>query len=35
MQTGVEIVFHNMDRSPAVEAKVRERIERLERRFGG
>lgn len=34
MQTGVEIVFHNMDRSPAVEAKVRERVERLERRFG-
>jgi ribosome-associated translation inhibitor RaiA/cold shock CspA family protein len=34
MQTGVEIVFHKMDRSPAVEAKVRERIERLERRFG-
>ncbi len=33
MQTGIEIVFHNMDRSPAVEARVRERIERLERRF--
>jgi ribosome-associated translation inhibitor RaiA/cold shock CspA family protein len=34
MQTGVEIVFHNMDRSPAVEARVSERIDRLERRFG-
>jgi ribosome-associated translation inhibitor RaiA/cold shock CspA family protein len=34
MQTGVEIVFHNMDRSPAVEARVRERIDRLECRFG-
>jgi ribosomal subunit interface protein len=31
MQTPVEIVFHNLERSEAVEARVRERVGRLER----
>ncbi|MGF1626098.1 MAG: HPF/RaiA family ribosome-associated protein [Alphaproteobacteria bacterium] len=31
MQTPVEIVFHKLERSEAVEARVRERVERLER----
>ena len=31
MQIPLEIVFHNVDRSPAVEAAVRERVEKLER----
>lgn len=31
MQTPVEIKFHKLDRSDAVEAKVRERVARLER----
>lgn len=31
MQTPVEIVFHKLDRSEAVEARVRERVDRLER----
>lgn len=30
MQVPVEIVFHNVDRSPAVEAAVRERVAKLE-----
>lgn len=34
MKTGVEISFHGMDSSPAVEAKVHERLERLEHHFG-
>jgi ribosomal subunit interface protein len=31
MQVPLEIVFHNVDRSPAVEAAVRERAAKLER----
>jgi ribosomal subunit interface protein len=31
MQIPLEIVFHNVDRSPAVEAAVRERVAKLER----
>jgi len=34
MDIPLEISFHNMDRSDAVEAKVRERAEKLERYFG-
>ena len=34
MQVPLEIVFHNVDRSPAVEAAVRERVAKLER-FAG
>lgn len=30
MQVPLEIVFHNVDRSPAVEAAVRERADKLE-----
>jgi len=30
MQVPLEIVFHNLDRSPAVEAAVRERVAKLE-----
>lgn len=34
MQTPLELVFRHMDAAPQVEAKVRERAERLERFFG-
>ena len=34
MQTPLKITFHDLDRSEAVEAKIRERMNRLERRFG-
>jgi ribosomal subunit interface protein len=34
METPLEVSFRNMDRSDAVEAKVRERVEKLERFFG-
>ena len=33
MQTPLEISFHNMERSEAVEAKIRQRIEKLEKYF--
>lgn len=33
MQTPVEIIWHNMDPSPPVEAKVHERVRRLEKFF--
>ncbi len=33
MQTPAEIVWHNLDRSPSVEAKVRERVRRLGKFF--
>jgi len=33
MQTPAEIVFHNLDRSPAVEELVRKRLDKLERFF--
>jgi len=33
MDVPVEVSFHNMDRSDAVEARVRERVEKLERFF--
>ncbi len=35
MQVESRISFRNMEPSPAIEAKVEERIERLERHFGG
>lgn len=31
MQTPLEIEFHNVDRSPAVEAEIRRRVEKLDR----
>ena len=34
MQVPLQISFKNLDRSPAVEAKVRDRVEELERFFG-
>jgi ribosomal subunit interface protein len=34
METPLEVSFRNMDHSDAVEAKVRERVEKLERFFG-
>lgn len=34
MDTGLEIAFHGMDKLPAVEAKVRHRIDKLEQHFG-
>lgn len=34
MQTGLEIAFHNMDPSPAIEARVRQRVDKLERYYG-
>lgn len=34
MHTSLQITFRNLDRSAAVEAKIRERAARLERRFG-
>ena len=33
METSVEIVFHNMPSSPAVEAEIRERVEKLDRMY--
>jgi ribosome-associated translation inhibitor RaiA len=33
MQTPLEISFHNMERSEAVEAKIRQRVEKLEKYF--
>ncbi len=33
MQIPLEVTFHNMDRSDAVEANVRERVAKLERYF--
>jgi ribosomal subunit interface protein len=33
MQTPLEIIFTDTDRSPAAETYVRERVERLERRY--
>lgn len=33
MQTPPQIAFHGMDPSPAIEAHIRERVERLERHF--
>lgn len=35
MQTPLELSFNNLDPSEAVEQRVRERADRLERRFGG
>ena len=35
MQTPVEIVFDDLDPSPAVDARIRRRIGRLERLYGG
>ena len=35
MQTPLEIAFVDIARSPAAEARIRERVERLERRFDG
>lgn len=35
MQTEPEIVFHNLDHSPAIETLVRERLEKLDRLFDG
>jgi ribosomal subunit interface protein len=35
MQTPLEISFRNMDVSPAVETRVRERAQRLERFYSG
>ena len=34
MQVEPRISFRDMDPSPAIEAKVQERIERLEKRYG-
>lgn len=34
MQTDLEIAFHGLDPSPAIEARVRERLARLEKHFG-
>ena len=33
MQVPIEIIFHNLDRSEAVEARLRERVQALERFF--
>ena len=33
METPVEIVFHNMPSSPAVEAEIRERVDKLDRMY--
>ena len=33
MDTPVEIVFHNMPSSPAVEAEIRDRVEKLDRMY--
>ena len=34
METGLEIAFHNMEPSPAIEARVRQRVAKLEQYFG-
>lgn len=34
METSLQITFHNLDRSEAVEAKIRERVENLESFYG-
>ena len=33
MDRPLEIGFHNMDHSPSLEAEIRERVEKLERRY--
>jgi len=35
MQTPLEILFVDVDRSPAAEDRIRERVDRLEHRFDG
>ena len=34
MDTPLELAFHNVDASPAVERQIRKRVERMHRRFG-
>ncbi|MBN8909523.1 MAG: HPF/RaiA family ribosome-associated protein [Rhodospirillales bacterium] len=35
MDRPLEIAFHNLDASPTVEAEIRRRVDKLDRRFGG